>query len=45
MSTINYHDLMVDNIEEATDKGLYALKAIKKDKGRVAWAYNKKVRN
>ena len=35
---------MMDNIDEATDKCLAALKAIEKDKLRVARAYNKKVK-
>jgi hypothetical protein len=32
---------MMDNIDEVTDKHLEALEAIKKDKRRVARAYNK----
>ena len=42
--TFNYHDLMMDNIDEITDKRLKALKQIEKDKLRVARAYNKKVK-
>ena len=34
----------MDNIDEVNDKRLQALKEIEKDKLRVAWAYNKKVR-
>ena len=36
--------MMMDNIDEVTDKRLKALKEIEKDKMRVARAYNKKVR-
>nr|XP_034593194.1 protein NYNRIN-like [Setaria viridis] len=39
-----YHALMVDNIDEVTDKRLEALKEIAKDKIQVARAYNKKVK-
>ena len=41
---VDYHDLMMDNIDEVSDKRLQALKKIEKDKLRVARAYNKKVR-
>ena len=43
LSGVDYHDLMMDNIDEVTDKRLGALKEIEKDKLRVASAYNKKV--
>ena len=43
-SVVDYHDLMMDNIDEVTDKRLRALKEIEKDKLRVAKAYNKKVK-
>ena len=43
-SAVDYHDLMMDNIDEVSDKRLQALKKIEKDKLRVARAYNKKVR-
>jgi hypothetical protein len=39
-----YHALMMDNIDEVTDKHLEALEAIEKDKRRVTKAYNKRVR-
>jgi hypothetical protein len=39
-----YYALMMDNIDEVTDKRLEALEAIDKDKRRVARAYNKRVR-
>jgi hypothetical protein len=32
LSAINYHDSMMDNIDEVTDKRLQALKKIEKDK-------------
>ena len=35
--------MMMDNIDEVTDKRLKALKEIEKDKARVARAYKKKV--
>ena len=44
LSVVDYHDLMMDNIDEVSDKRLQALKEIEKDKLRVARAYNKKVR-
>jgi FMN-dependent NADH-azoreductase len=44
LDAVIYHDLMMDNIDEITDKRMTALKEIKKDKARVARAYNKKVR-
>jgi hypothetical protein len=36
-----YHDLMMDNIDEVIDKGLIALKGIEKDKLTVVKTYNK----
>ena len=44
ISTVDYYDLMMDNIDEVSDKRLQALKEIEKDKLQVARAYNKKVR-
>jgi hypothetical protein len=44
LSAVDYHDLMMDNIDEVTDKRLKALKEIEKDKLWVARAYNKKVK-
>jgi hypothetical protein len=44
-SVVTYHDIMMDDIIEVTDKRLHALKEIEKDKARVARAYNKKVKN
>ena len=45
LSAIDYHDLMMDNIDEVNDKRLKALKEIEKDNLRVARAYNKKVKH
>ena len=44
LSVANYHDLMMDNVDEVTEKHLKAPKEIEKDKLRVARAYNKKVK-
>ena len=44
ISVVDYYNLMMDNIDEVTDKHLKALKEIEKDKLLVARAYNKKVR-
>jgi hypothetical protein len=44
LSADTYYALMMDNIDEVTDKRLEALEAIEKDKRRVARAYNKRVK-
>ena len=44
LSSVDYHDLTMDNIDEVSDKRLQALKEIEKDKLRMARTYNKKVR-
>jgi hypothetical protein len=44
LDVVVYHNLMMDNIDEVTDKSLKAFKEIEKDKARVVRAYNKKVR-
>jgi hypothetical protein len=44
LDAIVYHSLMMDNIDEVTDKRMRVLKEIEKDKVRVSRAYNKKVR-
>ena len=44
LSIVDHHDLMMDTIDEVTDKHLKALKEIGKDKLWVARAYNKKVK-
>ena len=41
LSAIDYYDLMMDNIDEVSDKRLQTLNEIEKDKFRVAIAYNK----
>jgi hypothetical protein len=40
----DYHDLMMDDIDEVTDKMMLALREIEKDTIIVAKAYNKKVK-
>jgi hypothetical protein len=45
LSTMMYHDLMMDDIDEANGKRIKALKDTEKDKARVAPAYNKKVKS
>jgi hypothetical protein len=44
LAVSDYHDLMMDNIDEVSDKRLMALKEIKKNKVMVTKAYNKKVK-
>ena len=44
LSVVDYYDLIMDNIDEVSDKRMQALKEIEKDKLRVARAYHKKVR-
>ena len=44
LSDVDYYNLMMDNVDEVTDKRLKALKEIERDKLRVARAYNKKVK-
>jgi dihydroneopterin aldolase len=44
LDAIVYHNLMMDTIDEITDKRMRALKEIEKDKAKVARVYNKKVR-
>ena len=43
-SAVDYYDLMMDNIDEVSDKRLQSLKKIEEDMLRMARAYNKKVR-
>jgi hypothetical protein len=43
-SVESYYALMMENIDEVTDKRMEALEEIEKDKRRVARAYNKKVK-
>jgi hypothetical protein len=44
LSMGDYHDLMMDNIDEVTKKRMMALREIEKDNLIVAKAYNKKVK-
>jgi hypothetical protein len=44
LSVESYYALMMDNIDEVTDKRMEALEKIEKDKRRVARADNKKVK-
>jgi hypothetical protein len=44
LDTVVYHNLMMDNIDELTNKRMRVLKEIEKDKTRVAEAYIKKLR-
>ena len=44
LSAVDYCNMMLDNIDEVSDKRLKALKDIENDKARVARAYNKKVK-
>jgi len=44
LSAVDFHNLMMDNIDEVADKRLEALRAIERDKLRVAKAYTKKVK-
>ena len=39
-----YHDLMMDNVDEVIDARLAAIKEIEKDKIAVTKAYNKKIK-
>ena len=40
-----YHDLMIDNVDELTNKRIKALKDIEKEKAQVSWVYNKNVKS
>jgi hypothetical protein len=44
LSTIDYHNLMLDRLDEASNERMKALGEIKRDKLRVAIAYNKRVK-
>jgi len=44
LSAVDYHNLMMDRIDEVTDERFRALREIEKDKIRVAKAYNKRVK-
>jgi hypothetical protein len=44
LSAVHYHNLMLDRIDEVADERIKALGEIKRDKLRIARAYNKKVK-
>jgi hypothetical protein len=44
LSTIDYHNLILDRLDEVSDERVKVLGEIERDKLRVARAYNKKVK-
>jgi hypothetical protein len=44
LSAIDYHNLMLDRLDEVSDERVKALGEIERDKLRVAKAYNKRVK-
>jgi hypothetical protein len=44
LSAIDYHNLMLDRLDQASDERIKALAKIERDKLRVAKAYNKRVK-
>jgi hypothetical protein len=44
LSIVNYHNIMLDRLDEALDKRMVALGDIERHKQRVARAYNKRVK-
>jgi hypothetical protein len=44
LSAVNYHNLMLDGLDEVLDERMKALDEIERDKLRVTKAYNKRVR-
>jgi hypothetical protein len=44
LSAIDYHNLMLDRLDEASNERIKALGEIERDKLRVARAYNKRVK-
>jgi hypothetical protein len=44
LSTLDYHNLMLDRLDEVSDERVKALGKIERDKLRVAIAYNKRVK-
>jgi hypothetical protein len=44
LSVIDYHNLMLDKLDEVSDERMKALGEIERDKLRVARAYNKIVK-
>jgi hypothetical protein len=44
LSAVDYHNLMIDRLDEVSDERVKTLGEIERDKLRVAGAYNKKVK-
>jgi hypothetical protein len=44
LSAVDYHNLMIDRLDEVSDEWVKALGEIERDNMRVARAYNKKVK-
>jgi hypothetical protein len=44
LSVVDYHNLMLDRLDKASNKRIKALGDIERDKLRVARAYNKRVK-
>jgi hypothetical protein len=44
LSAVDYHNLMLDRLDEASDERIKALEEIERDKLGVAIAYNKRVK-
>jgi hypothetical protein len=44
LSAVDYHNLMLDRLDEASDERIKALGEIDRDKVRVARAYNKRAK-
>jgi hypothetical protein len=44
LSAVDYHNLMLDRLDEVSDERVKTLGEIERDKLRVAIAYNKKVK-
>lgn len=44
LTIAEYHDAMIDNIEDLTEEIIKALEETERNKRKVAKAYNKKVR-
>jgi hypothetical protein len=44
LSSVDYHNLMLDRLDEVSDERVNALDEIERDKLRVARSYNKRVK-
>jgi hypothetical protein len=44
LSAVNYHNLMLDRLEEVSDEKVKPLGEIERDKLRIARGYNKRVK-